>query len=50
MVVVDTLVANLLLNTTQMDFLGSHLKQFGPGELDTEVDTLTDSVRYHQVE
>ena len=58
-VVVDTLEANQLWNTILMDFLGSQHQLSGPGEklsqsigqleLDIKVDTLTDSVRYHQV-
>ena len=58
-VVVGTLEVNLLWNTILMDFLGSQHQLSGPVEklsqsigqleLDTKVDTLTDSVRYHQV-
>ena len=52
-------MANLLWNTILMDFLGSQHQLSGPVEklsqsigqleLDIEVDTLTDSVRFHQV-
>ena len=58
-VVVVTLEANLLWNTILMDFLGSQHQLSGPveklsqsigqPELDIEVDTLTDFVRFHQV-
>merc|ERR1712051_518755 len=58
-VVEGTLEVNLLWNTILMDFLGSQHQLSGPVEklsqsigqleLDIKVDTLTDSVRYHQV-